>query len=49
MDAILKQDRVTPDCFACATCIESCPTDSIHFAAGKRSKPPAGKFDKKGE
>ena len=49
MDAILKQDRVTPDCFSCATCIESCPTDSIHFAAGKRSKPPAGKFDKKGE
>jgi polyferredoxin len=47
MEAILKQNRVTPDCFACATCIETCPTDSIHFASGKRSKPPAGKFDKK--
>jgi polyferredoxin len=49
MDAILKQDRVTPDCFSCATCIEACPTDSIHFAAGKRRKPPTGKFEKKGE
>jgi polyferredoxin len=47
MNAILKQNRVTPDCFSCATCIETCPTDSIHFATGKRSKPPAGKFDKK--
>jgi NAD-dependent dihydropyrimidine dehydrogenase PreA subunit len=47
MDAILKQNRVTPDCFSCATCIETCPTDSIRFASGKRSKPPAGKFDKK--
>jgi NAD-dependent dihydropyrimidine dehydrogenase PreA subunit len=47
MNAILKQNRVTPDCFSCATCIETCPTDSIHFASGKRSKPPAGKFDKK--
>jgi polyferredoxin len=47
MNAILKQDRVTPDCFSCATCIETCPTDSISFSSGKRSKPPAGKFDKK--
>lgn len=49
MEAILKQDRVTPDCFSCATCIETCPTDSIHFGSGKRSKPPEGKFEKKGE
>jgi len=49
MNAILKQDRVTPDCFSCATCIETCPTDSIRFSSGKRSKPPAGKFDKKGD
>jgi polyferredoxin len=47
MNAILKQDRVTPDCFSCATCIETCPTDSISFSSGKRSKPPAGKFEKK--
>jgi polyferredoxin len=47
MNAILKQDRVTPDCFSCATCIEACPTDSINFSSGKRSKPPAGKFEKK--
>ena len=47
MNVILKQDRVTPDCFSCATCIETCPTDSISFESGKRSKPPAGKFEKK--
>ncbi|OGP69272.1 MAG: 4Fe-4S ferredoxin [Deltaproteobacteria bacterium RBG_13_47_9] len=47
MNAILKQDRVTPDCFSCATCIETCPTDSIRFESGRRSKPPAGKFEKK--
>lgn len=46
MNAILKQDRVTPDCFSCATCIETCPTNSIGFESGKRSKPPAGKFEK---
>ncbi len=44
MDAILKQDRVVPDCFACANCIDVCPTDSVSLAAGKRDKPPAGKF-----
>jgi polyferredoxin len=49
MNAILKQDRVTPDCFSCATCIETCPTNSIGFESGKRSKPPVGKFEKKEE
>jgi polyferredoxin len=47
MNAILKQDRGTPDCFSCATCVEACPTGSISFTSGKRSKPPAGKFKKK--
>ena len=44
MGAILKQDRTIPDCFACGTCIEVCPTESIHLAIGKRSRPPEGKF-----
>ncbi len=44
MDAILKQDRVAPDCFACGTCIETCPTRAISWSAGKRAAPPAGKF-----
>ncbi len=46
MEAILKRDRVIPDCFACGTCIEVCPTHSISFSAGKRVKPPVGKFAK---
>jgi polyferredoxin len=46
MEAILKQDRVTPDCFSCGTCMETCPTASIRFESGKRSKPPEGKFQK---
>lgn len=46
MDAILKQDRLIPDCFSCGTCIETCPVDAISFERGKRQKPPAGKFDK---
>ena len=49
MEAILKQDRVTPDCFSCATCMEACPTDSIRFESGKRSNPPEGKFQKEAE
>jgi Pyruvate/2-oxoacid:ferredoxin oxidoreductase delta subunit len=44
MGAILKQDRVIPDCFACGTCMNVCPTDSITLQTGKRSKPPADKF-----
>ena len=44
MGAILERDKVIPDCFSCGTCIEVCPTDSIRLAAGKRSRPPEGKF-----
>ncbi len=44
MGAILKRDRTIPDCFACGTCIEVCPTKSIRLATGKRSRPPEGKF-----
>ncbi|MDD3277235.1 MAG: 4Fe-4S binding protein [Kiritimatiellales bacterium] len=46
MDAILKQDRVRPDCFSCGTCIEVCPVGAVRFGAGKRQKVPAGKFAK---
>jgi polyferredoxin len=46
MRAILKRDKIIPDCFACGTCIETCPVGAIAFKAGKRSKPPADKFNK---
>ncbi len=44
MGAILKRDRVIPDCFSCGTCQSVCPTKSIDFDRGARTKPPAGKF-----
>ena len=44
MGAILKQDRVIPDCFACNSCVEACPHDAVSFKFGKREKPPAGHF-----
>jgi polyferredoxin len=44
MGAILKRDRVIPDCFSCATCLETCPVRAISFRAGRRSRPPAGTF-----
>lgn len=44
MGAILKQNRVIPDCFACGVCIETCPTQAIALQAGRRRRPPAGKF-----
>jgi len=43
MGAILKRDRVIPDCFACGTCIEVCPTGSIRLSAGRRVRPPEGR------
>jgi len=44
MNAILKRENVIPDCFACANCIDVCPTDSVCVASGKRELPPKGKF-----
>jgi len=44
MGAILKRDRMIPDCFACGTCIGACPTGSIRLAAGRRGRPPEGRF-----
>jgi len=44
MGAILLRDRILPDCFACGNCINVCPTNSIRLSAGKRHRPPAGKF-----
>ena len=46
MEAILKRDRIIPDCFACGTCIETCPVKAISFDKGKRDIPPKGKFSK---
>lgn len=45
MDAILKQDKITPDCFSCGTCIETCPAGAISFSHGKHNKAPEGKFN----
>lgn len=44
MGAILKQDKVVPDCFSCGNCIEVCPTKSVQLATGKRGRPPEGRF-----
>lgn len=44
MEAILKQQRTIPDCFACGTCVEACPTQAVSFHIGRRAKPPEGKF-----
>jgi len=44
MNAILKGKNVIPDCFACGTCINVCPTDSIKFQIGKRNNPPENKI-----
>ena len=44
MEAILKQNKIIPDCFSCGNCIESCPVKAISFAKGKREKPPKDKF-----
>lgn len=38
MDAILKKDKVIPDCFACGVCIETCPTDAISFTSSKKDE-----------
>jgi formate hydrogenlyase subunit 6/NADH:ubiquinone oxidoreductase subunit I len=44
MEAILKQNRVTPDCFSCGSCVNACPTKSIEFNKGKRTPIPKGEF-----
>jgi len=44
MGAILKQDKMIPDCFACGSCIEVCPTGSVQLGVGKRGRPPEGRF-----
>lgn len=49
MEAILKRDKVIPDCFSCGTCMEVCPSEAISFDKGTRRKPPEGKFDQSKE
>ena len=41
MDAILKQDKVIPDCFGCGVCVESCPTQAVSLTASRK---PAGDY-----
>lgn len=48
MTAILRQDKVIPDCFTCGSCIEVCPDDAISLKL-KREKVPQGHFDQKAE
>jgi polyferredoxin len=44
MGAILKGDKVIPDCFSCGTCINVCPTKSITFSRAKRGTFQKDKF-----
>jgi len=37
MDAILKQDRVIPDCFGCGVCVESCPTNAVSLTSSRKN------------
>jgi len=46
---LLRHKKTIPDCFACYTCREVCPTDSIRFSTRKRTLPPAGHFEKRGK
>ena len=47
MGAILRRDKKSiPDCFACYTCRDICPTGSIRFSAHKRALPPENHFRK---
>ncbi len=32
IDPILNEHSIVPDCYACGTCIESCPEDAISFS-----------------
>ncbi len=36
MDAILKQDRIIPDCFGCGVCVESCPRDAASLTSSRK-------------
>ena len=33
--AIVDDDKLRPDCFACGVCIDVCPTDALSFGIGK--------------
>lgn len=47
MHAILRHEGKTiPDCFSCATCMNSCPVGAISFEKGKRQIPDTDKFKK---
>ena len=37
MDAILKQDKVIPDCFGCGVCVEVCPTEAISLTSSRQN------------
>lgn len=45
MSAILRRDKVIPDCFSCNNCVNVCPVNAVKFKAGRREKPDEGKFD----
>lgn len=44
MGAILKRDRVIPDCFSCGSCLETCPAGAVSFKSGPRALPPEGEL-----
>ncbi|PKL17910.1 MAG: 4Fe-4S ferredoxin [Spirochaetae bacterium HGW-Spirochaetae-5] len=44
MSAILRRDKIIPDCFSCGTCINACNFDAVSFTSAKRTKPEADFF-----